>query len=119
MLIEDNLELAQVYMRQLERLNYKATLATDGRSAFEAADTTGGFDIVLSDVLLADGERGPFIVDKLVKRYPKTKVVFMTGYTADGGEGLDNASKNRAVLLKPFRTDELAKALKGMGQTEG
>lgn len=111
LVIEDNPELAQLFLRQLEGLNYRATLATDRQSALLEAGRVGGFDIVLSDVLLSGGERGPYVVAELRTLYPRTQPIFMTGFSAESANTGDVPHPDGLVLRKPFRIEDLALVL--------
>ncbi len=112
LVIEDNVDLARLIQRQLSSLNYRPTLAANRRDALQAAAQAGGFDIVLSDILLANGERGPAVVEELLALYPDMKTVFMTGFASDDQTTPHAFGEPKVVLSKPFKIEELAKALR-------
>ncbi|MEL6689421.1 MAG: ATP-binding protein [Pseudomonadota bacterium] len=111
LVIDDNADLAQLLVRQLSNLNYRATSVANAAAAIELTKREGGFDLVLADVLLSDGERGPDIAAQLMALYPKTKTVFMTGYSSPAEHLPDEMGEEFTVLRKPTAVDELAKAL--------
>ncbi|MEM6372789.1 MAG: ATP-binding protein [Pseudomonadota bacterium] len=118
LVIEDNHDLSALLQRQLAHLNFRATLATDRQSAIDQAAVAGGFDIVLSDVLLADGERGPYIVTELLATYPDMKPVFMTGFTSNDDTASETTLADSIVLRKPFNIDQLARVLQRVREAD-
>lgn len=108
LILDDNKEFAMLLLRQLNDLGYQATYAENRQIAIEKTRNIGGFDVVLSDVLLADGERGPKVVNDLVRVYPNMKPIFMTGYTSDSDDSMDSIESNIVLLKKPFRVNHLS-----------
>ncbi len=108
LVIEDNIDLAALLARQLTSLNFRTTLATNRKTALQACIDKGGFDIVLSDILLADGERGPKIVEEIVAIYPNIRPIWMTGFTDDTIELAECQKAKGTVLQKPFDIKKLA-----------
>ena len=55
------------------------------------------------------GMTGPELAKQFLKRFPKVRILFMTGYTDDalGNYGLHGQSRH--VLQKPFTHDVLAR----------
>ncbi|MEL6691348.1 MAG: ATP-binding protein, partial [Pseudomonadota bacterium] len=112
LVIEDDDDLATLLFKQLEGLNYRVTLASDGHSARQAAQERGGFDVVLSDVMLADGERAPHVVEDLLRRHPNTRAIFMTGFASDELASLNTEAMSSFVLRKPFNLEQLVHSLR-------
>ena len=111
LVIEDNHELAGLLQKQLLSLNFQAVIATSRDEAFRAARENDGFDIVLCDIVLADGDRGPSVVTDLLALYPKICPVFMTGFAPETYSSLTGALAQQAILRKPFTLRELAATL--------
>lgn len=78
----------------------------------------GGFDLILSDVLMPE-LTGPEMVAQLKQRWPDLSVLFVTGYAGDASE--DAAFGDHDVLRKPFTLTALDQAIRrrGDGRTEG
>ena len=95
----------------------------------DAADGTAGlstfgamfppFDLLLTDIVMPGPLNGKALADEVVRRWPATKIVFMSGYT--GGAVTQNGRLSDGTLLlnKPFRKADLARivrqALDGAG----
>lgn len=111
LIIEDNEELGALLKKQLTRLNFQAVITTSRETALRAAQEQEGFDVVLSDIVLANGERGPSVVEELLSIHPQTSPIFMTGFAPDDYSNLTSPLADSKVLRKPFTIRELATAL--------
>src|SRR3546814_1657151 len=78
------------------------------------AEGRGGFDLILSDVLMPE-LTGPEMVAQLKQRWPELSVLFVTGYAGDASE--DAAFGDHDVLRKPFTRSELDRAIRRTGET--
>lgn len=108
LVVEDDDQVRGSVVRQLRSLGYEVNEAADGTAgltAFEAASIP--YDLLLSDVIMPGTLNGKELADEVVRRWPRTRIVFMSGYT-------DNAFGDRQVLLlsKPFRKNDLAQILR-------
>lgn len=77
------------------------------------ADGQGGFDLILSDVLMPE-LTGPEMVAQLKQRWPELSVLFVTGYAGDASE--DAAFGDHDVLRKPFTLSALDQAIRRSGE---
>ncbi|SBV34108.1 Periplasmic sensor hybrid histidine kinase [uncultured Sphingopyxis sp.] len=78
------------------------------------AEGGGGFDLILSDVLMPE-LTGPEMVAQLKRRWPELSVLFVTGYAGDASE--DAAFGDHDVLRKPFTLSALDRAIRRSGET--
>ena len=78
------------------------------------AEGRGGFDLILSDVLMPE-LTGPEMVAQLKRRWPQLSVLFVTGYAGDASE--DAAFGDHDVLRKPFTLSALDRAIRRSGET--
>ncbi len=96
----------------LQSPGYTVLTANDGEEALRLAEGyEGPIHALLADVVMP-GLSGPELADRLKGTRSGTKVVFMSGYTADvtGEYGLLNA--NAAFLGKPFTPDLLVRKIR-------
>ena len=77
------------------------------------AEGQGGFDLILSDVLMPE-LTGPEMVAQLKQRWPELSVLFVTGYAGDASE--DAAFGDHDVLRKPFTLSALDQAIRRRGE---
>ncbi len=114
LLVEDDEALRDMLMHTLESLGYVVLPACDACAALDHADGhAGSIDVVLTDVVMPRMS-GRELVAQLQARRPETRVLFMSGYTADIvlGEGVIEGSVE--MIRKPFSSDELGRRLRTM-----
>ena len=109
LVVEDNLEVGEFSTQLLQDLGYQTVLARDGAEALRLLDDNpGGFDIVLSDVVMP-GMDGVALGKEIRRRLPKVPVVLNSGYSdvlADGdSHGFD-------LVHKPYSVEELSRVLR-------
>lgn len=76
------------------------------------AEGEGGFDLILSDVLMPQ-LTGPEMVAQLKQRWPDLSVLFVTGYAGDASE--TESFGDHDVLRKPFTLTALDHAIRRRG----
>ncbi|MDK2761437.1 MAG: response regulator [Sphingopyxis sp.] len=76
------------------------------------AEGAGGFDLILSDVLMPE-LTGPEMVAQLKRRWPELSVLFVTGYAGDASEVASFGDHD--VLRKPFTLTALDQAIRRCG----
>ncbi len=83
LILEDEVEILTVTKILLEKLGYVALAASSANEAMALADTCDGkIDLLITDVIMP-GTNGRDFANQLNSLYPDTKVLFMSGYTAD------------------------------------
>ena len=70
------------------------------------------YDLLLTDIVMPGPVSGKALAGEVVRRWPTTKVVFMSGYT--DGDFTQAVLPESGVLLlnKPFRKADLAKIVR-------
>jgi CheY-like chemotaxis protein len=107
-------------LEQLRNLGYEATGAGDGATglaAFEAAPSP--FDLLLTDVIVPGPMNGKALADEVRRRWPDTKLVFMSGYSENILSTQGRLEPGVLLLNKPFRKDELARMLRTALDVQG
>lgn len=113
LVLEDEPDVREYVVGALERLGYRVLRASDGAGAMRVLESeAGNIDLLLSDVVLAGGMSGPELADKAMQLYPKLKVVFMSGYTAELHITDKIPGFEEALLNKPFKRAELARVIR-------
>jgi PAS domain S-box-containing protein len=103
LLVDDDPPIRQLVQNSLESLGYRVISAKDGVEALELAERAEHpIHLLLTDVIMPR-MCGRSLAAAFAERFPRTKVVFMTGY-ADAPDWKPTAP----VLAKPFRPEELA-----------
>ena len=112
LVVEDEEVLRRVVQRFLEHEGYTVRTAADGVEALRVLrEQDGHVDLVLTDVMLPR-MNGPALGRQLAMEWPRTLVLFMSGYSNDDvfRDGLlDEATP---IIRKPFDLEELAHAVR-------
>ncbi|MBY0317770.1 MAG: PAS domain S-box protein [Reyranella sp.] len=113
LVVEDDARVRTGVMEQLESLGYEVTGAGDGAAglaAFEAAPQP--FDLLLTDVIVPGPMNGKALADEVRRRWPATRLVFMSGYSENILSTQGRLEPGVLLLNKPFRKHELAKMVR-------
>jgi CheY-like chemotaxis protein len=113
LVVEDDPRVRANVVDQLQSLGYAVSEASDGvtgLAAFEAASQP--YALVLTDIVMPGPMNGRLFADELMRRWPKTKFVFMSGYTEDAIIRHGRLDPGVLLLTKPFHKSDLAQILR-------
>jgi CheY-like chemotaxis protein len=85
--------------------------AENGPKALDKLRETPTIDLLLTDVVLPGGMKGPDIAKAAAEIIPNIKIVFMSGYTKDAFEDNQTGQIPITLLEKPFRKADLSQAI--------
>ncbi|MEZ5862061.1 MAG: response regulator [Geminicoccaceae bacterium] len=117
LLVEDNDEVAVMAAEMLEDLGWSVTRVASAPAALEAVVGAAGIDLVLSDVMLADGQSGIELAAELRARRPGLPVVLTSGYSASFHEAA--AAAGLPLIAKPFDLESLQTVLRRASPLRG
>jgi PAS domain S-box-containing protein len=120
LVVEDDPRVRSGVLAQLKSLGYEVRGAGDGTTglaAFAAADVP--FDLLLTDVIVPGPMNGKALADEVRRRWPSTKLVFMSGYSENILSTQGRLEPGVLLLNKPFRKHELAKMLRTALDAQG
>jgi CheY-like chemotaxis protein len=101
LVVDDDDGVLRLARTILEGRGYRVLEASDGASALRAIQAAGRpADLALLDVIMP-GMRGPELAARIAELAPRTKVVYMSGYTDGAPLG------DRPLLKKPFTIEAL------------
>jgi len=106
LVVDDELPVANVARRMLEKLGQHVTLAESGEQAIEIYSRENNFDWVLLDITMP-GMDGLICLQLLLEINPTLRVVMTSGYDAANALNDDQAEKIDGFLRKPYRFDAL------------
>jgi CheY-like chemotaxis protein len=108
---EDEPMVREIVAGILRGLGYVVIEAGDGVEALAAAADAPPVALLVTDVVMPrmDGRQ---LAERLRERWPGLRILFVSGYT-DGALG-DADDPATAFLPKPFMSDELADAVRGL-----
>jgi DNA-binding response OmpR family regulator len=106
LLIDDSQEILAALAKFFQKKNYEVVTASDGLNGLKLIkDDEGGFDLVITDIVMPDIS-GVGIIKILKEKYPKTPVVAITGWGPQP-QALAVEAQADHVLEKPFDIKEL------------
>jgi PAS domain S-box-containing protein len=113
LVVEDDPEVRTSVVSQLQGLGYAVSWASMGAAGIVAFE--GGplppFDLLLTDVVMP-GTSGKALAAEVAYRWPKTKVVFMSGFTELSSPQHGRLDEGALLLTKPFRKADLARMIR-------
>ncbi|GIF09227.1 histidine kinase [Actinoplanes siamensis] len=109
LVVEDEEALREVTSRILRRGGYTVLAANGGEEALRLA-AENHVDVLLTDVIMP-GMLGKDLADTVTTRYPRTKVLFMSGYAQPVLTNHGTLAVDVHLLEKPFTSAELLRAL--------
>ncbi|HKH97118.1 MAG TPA: ATP-binding protein [Beijerinckiaceae bacterium] len=108
LVVEDEEELRAFSAEALRELGYRVVEADDARNALRALDEAAPIELLFTDVVLPGGVNGRELADEVVRRSPRTRVLFTTGYTKNAIVHHGRLDPGVHLLGKPFTYGELA-----------
>lgn len=111
LVIDDEEGVREMIARMLERLGYRAVVATSGQVALALLEA-GIPDLrgVILDLTMPD-MGGEAVARAIQSRRPGTPIVLTSGYSAEEAARQYHGPSLRSFLQKPFRREELEAAL--------
>ncbi len=112
LVVEDEKSVREPVVRILEKAGYTVIQASGGEEALVRCETAGReIALVLTDVVMPRMS-GKALVDRLLARYPKMKVLFMSGYTDPTISRHGVLEKGVHFIAKPFSAEALLKKVR-------
>lgn len=112
LVIEDDPGVRALTVKMLEGLGYRVIDVAEAAGARAALARNHAVDLVLSDVVLPGGMSGPDFAAEARARFPRLKVIFISGYQAEQAKPIALAGTAAALLSKPFERQQLARAVR-------
>ncbi len=114
LLAEDEQGVRQMAVRSLRSFGYNILAAEDGSGALEKLEEFGEEpDLLIADVVMP-GMSGPELAQKVRLSYPRTKLLFISGYADQQGPKGRQARSVTPLLRKPFTTSRLAQSVRSV-----
>jgi CheY-like chemotaxis protein len=112
LVVDDEPALREMLALTLERAGYQTATAADGAAGVQCLEQSR-FDLVITDMLMPGCDGLEFIAD-LRERFPRTRIVAMSGGGHIAGETYLKMARGlgaHGALAKPFTQDELRAAV--------
>ena len=109
LVVEDDAELRAMVADSLRGLGYRVLTAANAPAALAVAEREPKLDLLFSDYSMPFGMLGDELARRARRLKPGVKVLLMSGYAVTTPE---IAGTDFNLLQKPFRPDELARAIR-------
>jgi PAS domain S-box-containing protein len=110
LVVEDVALLRRVAMRQLGELGYRPLEAETIGAALAILEQQP-VDIVFADVIVGEGPTGFDLARVVRQRWPHVRIGFTSGFPQGKLNTGSGPPPNARILLKPYRKEDLARAL--------
>lgn len=112
LLVEDEESVRQLVRDILAAKGYRVLEAENGEAGVAAASRhKGKIDLVITDVVMP-GMGGREMVKELIQTRPRTKVLYLSGYTEDAILSDGSIEHGTAFLQKPFTLQSLSRKVR-------
>ncbi len=112
LVVEDNVDVRRVAVRQLTALGYQVVEADTGAAGLEVLAGDHGIDVVFTDVVMPGGMTGIEMIAAAREARPDLKALFTTGFTSAATANNNRVTGADMVISKPYRVTELAAKLR-------
>jgi signal transduction histidine kinase/CheY-like chemotaxis protein len=112
LVVEDDPDVLVTVVENLRELKYRALTAADGAAALALLERGEPVDLLFSDVVMPKGIRGDELARRARALRPELRVLLTSGYTSAGGTSEGVTESGDPLLLKPYRHEDLARAIR-------
>jgi CheY-like chemotaxis protein len=113
LVVEDEPRVRASVVEQLRSLGYVVFQAEDGDAGLALMESTvPAVDLMLTDIMMPGLLNGKALADVVERRWPKTKVIFMSGFSELSIVQYGRLDDGVLLLSKPFRKGDLARILR-------
>ena len=111
LVVDDELPILRLVTRILATDNYEIQQANSGEAALSLLDRPdfAGVDLLVTDLLMP-GINGRELAVIVRARYPRVRVLYVTGFADTLFKGLQELGQGESFIEKPFGTDGLLEA---------
>lgn len=107
LLLEDDPGIRRYLSKLLHSNGFDVLTAEDAASAQKVVDSAARIDLLISDVMLPGGVRGPEFAARLLKTSGNTGIVFISGRPLEAHLDEYPNFASQTILQKPFTRDQL------------
>jgi signal transduction histidine kinase/CheY-like chemotaxis protein len=108
LVVEDDPDVRDYTSQIVRDLGYRVLTAEDGASALRMLDAHRETQLLFTDVGLPGGMNGRKLANEALRRRPRLKVLFTTGYARNAIVHQGRLDPGVEVILKPFTYSDLA-----------
>jgi len=108
MIIEDDPEVRDIATIMLQQVGFEVIDGGDGSRAYQIADKQEApVDLLLTDIVLPNGNNGPDLARGLIEKWDGLKILLMSGYADKDFIQVEGGLDDFPILQKPFNRRQL------------
>jgi PAS domain S-box-containing protein len=108
LVVEDDPDVRDYTVEMVGDLGYSVLSASDGASALRLLDSHREVSLLFTDVGLPGGMNGRQLAEQALRRQPRLKVLYTTGYARNAIVHQGRLDPGVEVIFKPFTYSDLA-----------
>jgi two-component system, cell cycle sensor histidine kinase and response regulator CckA len=113
LVVEDEIAVRELACVALRKRGYRVLDAANGPDAIEVwKNSPAQIDLLLTDMVMPNGMSGGELANDLVKRHPKLKIIYTSGYSSEILKQDSLLAQGINFLPKPYDLPELLKAIR-------
>jgi CheY-like chemotaxis protein len=112
LVVEDTPGVLEQAVKLIGALGCRTYAASSGAEALSLLRAHDAVDLLFTDVVMAGGVNGVALAQAARTQRPNLRVVFTSGYSEEDPEVMRVLSDGAPLLKKPYRSADLAQALK-------
>ena len=110
LLVEDERSILKMLTRLLEQHGFRVVPVSDPNDALETMENDRGIGLVITDIVMP-GMNGIELADRIRTGYPGTKIIMMSGYSAEVISRRGISNRDFSILKKPISITELLESV--------
>jgi PAS domain S-box-containing protein len=112
LVVEDDPDVRDYTVEMVSDLGYTVLSAVDGASALRQLDSHREVALIFTDVVLSGGMNGRQLAEQALRRRPRLKVLYTTGYARNAIIHQGRLDPGVEVIFKPFTYSNIATKLR-------
>ncbi len=112
LVVEDDSDVRAFVVAALGGIGYTVLEAEDGPAALRLLDDRHHIDLLLTDVVMPSGMSGRDVANEVLKRDPRIKVLYTSGYTDNAVVHHGRLDEDVELLGKPYTRETLARTVR-------
>jgi CheY-like chemotaxis protein len=112
LVVDDDAAVRATVVMQLKALGYAVCEADGAQAALEIIASGEKIDLLLTDVVMPGGMNGKELAAEARRQRPELPVLFTSGFPGTAQDGDLTFDKDDVLLSKPYRKQQLARAVR-------
>ncbi|MGH8534900.1 MAG: chemotaxis protein CheB [Gammaproteobacteria bacterium] len=114
LVVEDDADVRALAVTYLSELGYRVLEAAEAQAALALFEDGEAIDLLFVDLVLPGTLDGHALALEANRRRPALQVLYTSGYPRTTIQRADKLDKGARLLMKPYRREDLARAVRGI-----